>query len=210
MRLPALVLAAAALLWSLPAAAVWVRLVAIGPNYAQFEIESPAGRSARTLRPGEDSPEGVRLVALNATHAEVQANGVVQRLSLGQRMAPTAILQADARGHYTAEATINGRRLPVIVDTGATGVSFNRREAERLGLAWQNGRKLTMRTAAGDTAAHLVMLDSVRVGSIELRNVEAVISTLPDAPPITLLGMSFLGRVEMQQSGNRLQLMQLR
>jgi len=207
MRPAALLVALATLLWSLPAAAVWVRLVAIGPNYAQLEIN---GATVRTLRPGDDSPEGVRLVALTATYAEVSANGTSQRLTLGQRMAPLAILQADARGHYTAEAKINGRPTAIVVDTGATGVSLNRREAERLGLAWQGGRRITMRTAAGEVQAHLVTLDSVRLGSIELRNVEAVVSTLPDAPPITLLGMSFLGRLDMQQSGNRLQLMQLR
>ena len=45
-----------------PAFAVWVKLVAIGPNYAQLEIEQGAQRNVRTLRPGDDAPEGVRLL----------------------------------------------------------------------------------------------------------------------------------------------------
>ena len=205
-RTLALLLACSAL-FSAPAAAVWVRLVAIGPNYAQLEINQS---TVRTLRPGDDTPEGVRLVALTASHAEVQANGITQKLALGQKMAPMALLQADARGHYLTEATINGRRTRAVVDTGATGVSLNRSEAERLGIAWQTGRQVTVQTAAGNRPGYVVTLDSVQVGSIVLRQVDAVISSQPDAPAITLLGMSFLGRVEMKQQGSQLLLMQLR
>lgn len=205
-RTLALLLACSAL-FSTPAAAVWVRLVAIGPNYAQLEINQS---TVRTLRPGDDTPEGVRLVALTASHAEVQANGITQKLALGQKMAPMALLQADARGHYLTEATINGRRTRAVVDTGATGVSLNRSEAERLGIAWQTGRQVTVQTAAGNRPGYVVTLDSVQVGSIVLRQVDAVISSQPDAPAITLLGMSFLGRVEMKQQGSQLLLMQLR
>ena len=205
-RTLALLLACSAL-FSAPAAAVWVRLVAIGPNYAQLEINQS---TVRTLRPGDDTPEGVRLVALTASHAEVQANGITQKLALGQQMAPMALLQADARGHYLTEATINGRRTRAVVDTGATGVSLNRSEAERLGIAWQTGRQVTVQTAAGNRPGYVVTLDSVQVGSSVLRQVDAVISSQPDAPAITLLGMSFLGRVEMKQQGNQLLLMQLR
>ena len=194
-------------LWSTPAAAVWVRLVAIGPNYAQLEINQG---SARTMRPGDQTPEGVRLLALTASHAEVQVNGITQKLSLGQKIAPMARLQADQRGHYQTEMTINGRRTHAIIDTGATGVSLNRNEAERLGIAWQSGRQITMQTAAGNRPGYVVTLDSVQVGSITLRNVDGIVSSQPDAPAITLLGMSFLSRVEMKQQGNQLLLMQLR
>ena len=190
-----------------PALAVWVRVVAIGPNYAQLEINQG---TVRTLRPGDDSPEGVRLLSLTATHAEVQANGISQKLALGQKMAPMAVLQADARGHYVTEIGINGRPTRAVVDTGATGIAFSRNEAERLGIAWQGGRPITVQTAAGPRPGYVVTLDSVQVGGIVLRQVDAIVSSVPDAPAITLLGMSFLGRLEMKQQRNQLLLMQLR
>lgn len=190
-----------------PALAVWVRVVAIGPNYAQLEINQG---TVRTLRPGDDSPEGVRLLSLTATHAEVKANGISQKLALGQKMAPMAVLQADARGHYVTEIGINGRPTRAVVDTGATGIAFSRNEAERLGIAWQGGRPITVQTAAGPRPGYVVTLDSVQVGGIVLRQVDAIVSSVPDAPAITLLGMSFLGRLEMKQQGNQLLLMQLR
>ena len=204
---PALFLAALALVVSAPASAVWVRVIALGPNYAQLEINQG---KVHTLRPGDDTPEGVRLVSLSPTHAEVRANGITQKLSLGQKMAPMAVLQADARGHYLSEIAINGRRTRAVVDTGASGVSLSRNEAERLGIAWQAGRPVTMQTAAGNRPAHVVTLASVQVGSITLDNVDAVVSSEANAPAITLLGMSFLGRVEMKQQGNQLLLLQLR
>jgi predicted aspartyl protease len=43
-----------------------------------------------------------------------------------------------------------------------------------------------------------------------LRDVEAMISVLPDSPDVVLLGMSFLRRVEMVKDGNRLLLIQSR
>ncbi len=190
-----------------PAQAVWVRVVAIGPNYAQLEINQG---TVRTLRPGDDSPEGVRLLSLTATHAEVQANGISQKLALGQKMAPMAVLQADARGHYVTEIGIDGRPTRAVVDTGATGIAFSRNEAERLGIAWQGGHPITVQTAAGPRPGYVVTLDSVQVGGIVLRQVDAIVSSVPDAPAITLLGMSFLGRLEMKQQGNQLLLMQLR
>ena len=190
-----------------PALAVWVRVVAIGPNYVQLEINQG---TVRTLRPGDDSPEGVRLLSLTATHAEVQVNGISQKLALGQKMAPMAVLQADARGHYVTEIGINGRPTRAVVDTGATGIAFSRNEAERLGIAWQGGRPITVQTAAGPRPGYVVTLDSVQVGGIVLRQVDAIVSSVPDAPAITLLGMSFLGRLEMKQQGNQLLLMQLR
>jgi aspartyl protease family protein len=63
-----------------------------------------------------------------------------------------------------------------------------------------------MSTAAGESQAYLVTLDSVQVGSILLRNVQATVSTLANSPDITLLGMSALQRVDMVTEGNRLRL----
>lgn len=97
-----------------------------------------------------------------------------------------------------------------MVDTGASGIAMSRNEADRLGLDYRNARRIGTRTAAGDSSAYLVTLDSVQAGSIQLRNVEATISLLADSPAVVLLGMSFLRRVEMVKDGNRLLLMQMR
>jgi aspartyl protease family protein len=192
--------------YSVVASAVWVRLVAIGPSHAELQINE----ATRSMRPGQESPEGVRLVSISGGYAEILANGNSHRLRLGERVSPMLALQADGRGHYSTELAINGRRTAAIVDTGASGIAMSRNEADRLGISYRDARKITTRTAAGDSSAYLVSLDSVQAGSIQLREVEATISVLPDSPSVVLLGMSFLRRVEMVKDGERLILIQSR
>ena len=59
-------------------------------------------------------------------------------------------------------------------------------------------------TAGGPTAAYAVMLDSVRVGGIELLNVEAIV--IEQGLNVTLLGNSFLNRTEMRREGQTMTL----
>lgn len=192
------------LAYSAAAGAVWVRLIALGPTSAELQIND----TPRAMRPGQESPEGVRLVSVSGGYAEIQANGNVHRLRLGERISPSLAIQANSRGHYITELAINGRRTVAMVDTGASGVAMSRTEAERLGIDYRNARKIGTHTAGGDSAAYVVKLDSVQAGSIQLRDVEATISVLADSPAIVLLGMSFLRRVEMLNDGNRLLLIQ--
>jgi aspartyl protease family protein len=192
--------------YSTVASAVWVRLIAISPTHAELQIND----TPRVMRPGQESPEGVRLVSISGGYAEIQANGNAHRLRLGERVSPSVTLQADGRGHYVTELAINGRRTAAMIDTGASSIAMSRAEADRLGIDYRNARRITTRTAGGDSAAYVVDLDSVQAGSIQLRNVEATISVLADSPAIVLLGMSFLRRVEMAKDGNRLMLIQLK
>jgi aspartyl protease family protein len=190
---------------SAEAYAVWARLIALAPHRAEFQVNDG---TIRVLRPGETSPEGLRLLTAKADHAEVEANGVLYRLTLGQRIQPMHELRADRGGHYATDLLIDGRATRAVVDTGATAIALSRGEAERLGIAYRQGKLIRTRTAGGDREAYLITLDSVQAGSILLRKVEATVSTLPDSPPVTLLGMSFLRRLDMRTEGNRLLLMQ--
>ena len=62
-----------------------------------------------------------------------------------------------------------------------------------------------METANGEVFAYRVKLDTVRVGGVSLNGVEAVI-TEGNGLPISLLGMSFLKRVDMRHEGSILTL----
>ena len=62
-----------------------------------------------------------------------------------------------------------------------------------------------MQTANGTTAGHLVKLDKVKVGGIELTNVDGVVLE-QGLGAVGLLGMSFLNRVEMQRDGQTMTL----
>lgn len=104
------------------------------------------------------------------------------------------VLQRDLSGHYRSEAFINGVKVPVMVDTGATDVAISKSLADKLGL--QSFNAITTHTANGDTVSYMVRLKSVKLGGIEAHDVSASIT--PNLGDEALLGMSFLGRMDVR------------
>ena len=98
-------------------------------------------------------------------------------------------------GHYYTQATIDGRDIPVLVDTGATSIVLSYEDAQRIGLSPARlSFDVRVQTANGESRAAQVLLDRVSIGSISLRDVKALVA--PErAMGVTLLGMSFLGRL---------------
>jgi len=78
---------------------------------------------------------------------------------------------------------------------------MNSREAVRLGLNCRGGSRERAMTANGTIVVHAVKLDTIRVGGIEMHNVDAVVHD-GDHPTLVLLGMSFLNRVDMRRDGS--------
>jgi aspartyl protease family protein len=107
----------------------------------------------------------------------------------------TVELRAGAYGHYLTDAEINGRRVEVMVDTGASQVALTFEDASRAGI-YVADRDFTqlVRTANGVARVAPVMLDRVSIGDITVRNVPASVSER-GMLGTTLLGMSFLKRL---------------
>jgi aspartyl protease family protein len=107
----------------------------------------------------------------------------------------TVALQAGPHGHYHANAEINGQRIEVMVDTGASQVALTFEDASRTGIHVRD-RDFTqmVRTANGIARVAPVTLDRVSIGDITVRNVPASVSER-GMLPTTLLGMSFLKRL---------------
>jgi aspartyl protease family protein len=112
-------------------------------------------------------------------------------VSNGRRVA----LRSDDYGQFQANAVINGHAVTVVVDTGATTVAISTDTARQLGVAPpQSAYKLPISTANGVGYAAPVVLREVSVGSISIRNVNAVV--IPGRGlGISLLGMTFLSRL---------------
>lgn len=104
------------------------------------------------------------------------------------------MLQRDPSGHYRAEAFINGKKVGVMVDTGATGVAISQSLADELGL--KSHAAVMTTTANGDTVSYRVRLEEVRLGGIVAKDVAANI--VPGLNGDALLGMSFLGRMDIR------------
>ncbi|PKO92135.1 MAG: TIGR02281 family clan AA aspartic protease [Betaproteobacteria bacterium HGW-Betaproteobacteria-1] len=106
----------------------------------------------------------------------------------------TVVLQRGLDGHYRAEALINGIKVNVMVDTGATGVAISQQVADRLNL--QSRTAVRTQTANGESIGYMTRLDSIRIGGVEARDVSAMIA--PGLGGDVLLGMSFLGRMDVR------------
>lgn len=111
------------------------------------------------------------------------------------------VLQRARNGHYYADGEINGRRVRMLLDTGATQIALSQKLALELGLAL--GPAITLQTAAGPATGYPTRLDRVRLGPIEMRNLGAVVSEKMGDDAV-LLGMNFLKHMALVQQGDQL------
>ena len=168
----------------------------------------------RMLKVGEMSPEGVKLIFTDTVReeAEVEFGGKRQQLKLGVVLSAfesvsreTVTLYADGRGFFHADGMINSTPVRFLVDTGASSVALNSATAKRIGLDYTRGQPGVAKTASGHVRTYVLKLDSVRIGDIVLRNVDAGVIDGPQ-PDTPLLGMSFLNALEMKRDGDRMEL----
>jgi aspartyl protease family protein len=116
----------------------------------------------------------------------------------------TVELSRGNGGHFWADARIDGLRLELVVDTGATQVALRAGDAARLGIH-PSARDYSVKvsTANGITRAALVELRMIEIGNIVVRDVPALVHA-DDALGVNLLGMSFLSRVRFTHERGRL------
>ncbi len=117
----------------------------------------------------------------------------------------SVVLQRNKFGHYVSSGEINGKAVDFFLDTGATDVSIPVQLEERLGLV--RGRKVSVMTANGVVSVYSTLLSKVNIGPITLHDVQANINPHMPGEDI-LLGMSFLGRLDLSQRGRVLTLRQ--
>jgi aspartyl protease family protein len=169
------------------------------------------GSVIRTLRSGQTSPEGVRLVSANRSEALIEIEGRQIVFTLGGTNAPQTSITADRAGHFWTTAYINGAATPVLIDTGATFVAIPAEHAERMGIRYGEEQRVRIKTAGGARAGYRVSLASIRVGDITLHNVDGVVMAGgTEGLEAVVVGMSFLNGVEMHRAGDTLTLTQRR
>jgi aspartyl protease family protein len=115
-----------------------------------------------------------------------------------------AVLTGDSAGHFYGIGAMNGMAVRFLVDTGATLIALPGSEAQRMGLDYRKGKRGLSNTANGTVAVYQIKLDTVKVGGIELNNVDALV--IEEGLGVVLLGMSFLNRVQMQREGDSMTL----
>src|SRR6476661_1494659 len=171
---------ACTLLLSIHAAhAADVSVVGLFPNTAVLVVD---GGSPKTYAVGSSIAGGMKLVPVSDSGATIEANGERQTIALGDHVNRSAgsgpesvTLQPDGRGHYMVQGQINGGSVRMLLDTGATLIAMPASDATRLGIDYRSGQPSYVNTANGIAPAYRVRLNTVKVGDIELNQVDAIV-----------------------------------
>jgi aspartyl protease family protein len=169
--------------YALRSLAVWTLIVlalVIGYQY-RYELQDVASRVTAGLVPG--SP-----------------------LSIIDSEGSTAVmLEKDAGGHFEARATVQGRSIRVVVDTGATSTVLTSEDASRVGIDTAALRfTVPVSTANGIARAARATVDDLSVGTISRRNLPVLVAEAGTLER-SLLGMNFLGTLSgIDMRGDRL------
>jgi aspartyl protease family protein len=163
---------------ALESALIWAViavLLAVGYTY-RFELKEVGDRILAELVPGHAATRG-RVV-------EISRSG---------------------NGNFGVTARVNGARVSMVLDTGASSVVLTQEAARAAGLPLEVlSYSVSVDTANGRTRAAPVTLDRIAVGGIVERSVPALIAQKGQLRT-NLLGMSFLNRLEgWEVRGDRL------
>jgi aspartyl protease family protein len=163
---------------ALAAALLWIVLglaLVIGYSY-RYELHDVADRVVAELVPGHVITRG-RTVEVART----------------------------VNGDFDVTAQINGARIPMVLDTGASSVVLTREDAKAAGLPLEVLAYTTnIETANGRTRAAPVTLDRLAIGGLVEHSVAALVAQ-PGQLKTSLLGMSFLNRLQSWEvRGDRL------
>jgi len=211
MRAIVLMLAANLLLFSYgSAAAPRVQVVGLFPGAAVLNVDG----QRKLVRVGQVGPGGVEVLSADSKGAVLRVEGIERQYGLSRELSAgfaeperrqLSIAQGQG-GHYWVAGSINAQPVQFLVDTGATSVAVSEIQARRLGIDYRvDGRQMVVNTASGTAKAWRVQLNSVKVGTIDVLGVEAVVVE-GAAPSDALLGMSFLGRVSWREDQGVLKL----
>ena len=188
----------------------WSQAVSLAGILGSKALLVVDGSAPRGVAAGE-THLGVKVLSVGRDEAVIEIKGARSTVRLGE--APVSVgtrsgggrkivLMSDSRGHFVNQGLINGRVMQFMVDTGATTVAIGKPDADRMGLDYQNGQPVIMNTANGVAQGWRLRLNSVRIGEVEVLNVDAIVT--PQAMPYVLLGNSFLGSFQMTRNNDQM------
>jgi aspartyl protease family protein len=168
------------------------------------------GGSPESIAAGQ-TKNGVKLISANSESATFMVEGKRQTLKMGQAASVAGnagpvnnspvSLYADSQGHFSGNLSINGASLKYLVDTGASTVALNSGDAKFAKIDYEKGEKAQASTANGVIEVYLVKLNTLKIGTIILNNVEATVHE-GGSPSVVLLGMSALNKLDMKRENS--------
>lgn len=189
------------------AAVPHVEVVALFENKAMLLIN----KERILVSVGETTEHGVSLISADAKGAVIAIGGTKRRVTLGGLVRPleNGASEGDKKIYvyrgpdnlFRTIGSINGYPVNFLVDTGASSIALSSQEAKRLGINYRlTGKPTLISTASGTENGFRVVIDRVTIAGTTLRSIAGLV--LEGAEPSTpLLGMSYLNRFEIINSG---------
>ncbi len=110
--------------------------------------------------------------------------------------ARTVELARGRSGDFQIATHVNGMKVPMVLDTGASAVVLTHDAARAAGLPLEMVKyTVNIENANGHALAAAVTLDRIAIGGLVERSVPALIAQ-PGQLKVSLLGMSFLNRLQ--------------
>ena len=173
------------------------------------------GGAPKSVAAGE-LHQGIKVISTSGDQAVIEQDGKRATLRVGEapvsmggsgNSAPKGsriVLTAGSGGHFMTGGQINGKAVQFMVDTGASSVAMSALDADRAGINYKGGQAVNISTANGVIQGYRIKLASVRVGDVEIYEVDAVVT--PQPMPYMLLGNSFLTRFQMLRENDQMTL----
>ena len=175
----------------------------MGRNYLilMIAIGLMAAFAGRMSSPGKGVPPAP---ASSESEASIDADRSEARFAQsgsGQQL----VLQRRGDGHFYADVEVNGVQIPMLVDTGASGIALSADDARRAGVATSIGmHEVIGEGASGAVHGDIVTIERIRLGGTEQSAVPAAVLK---GGSTSLLGQSFLRDFDsVEISGDRMHL----
>ena len=186
-----------------------IKIMALFTDKAMVSIDG----KQKLLKKGK-TYQGVTLISSDSEAVILQLHGKKKKFKLGSEITTSfkkadpgkeLVVWKDMTNMFRIHGSINNFSIHFLIDTGATSVALSSQAAKRIGLKYKKGIPMQASTASGIAKGYSLTLDKVKIGHIQIYNVQAVVLE-GSFPTEVLLGQSFLSRLHMIRDGDKMKL----
>jgi aspartyl protease family protein len=132
------------------------------------------------------------VVIVNAAGAADEAAGAQNATPQSTSQNGSLDIPRSENGHFYADVDVNGTKVHMLIDTGATGIALSREDARSAGIATSIGMNDVVGEGAdGSVHGEVVTVDRLSLGNAKAEAMPAIVL---NSGGQSLLGQTFLAK----------------